>query len=431
VHQSTGHRSSPIVNALSGVLTLVLLGGLGIGMWLTGGNMFSPGEVSAKTKPGVVINNYRSHADFEGDCAQCHQPLRNESQSVLCNGCHKNITEQIAKSEGTHGRMKDVEKCSSCHSEHKGHDFDPVQSALKTFNHNRTAFPLTDKHAFTKCEDCHLKDVSFGAVSKTCDGCHKEPSLHAGLFTPDCSACHGTAVWQPAKLDGQPFDHQKLTFSLAKHKVNYDNQPLSCTDCHGLPLKTMKTQTCIDCHNGHPAKNATAEKVTNPADFMTVHADTYGTDCLKCHDGADRMDGFKHEQVFALDGKHANVACEKCHANRVFQTSARACSDCHEEPKIHAGFFGIKCELCHTAAAWKPALLTKHSFPINHGEKGDVDCKTCHPGAYNTYTCYGCHEHEINKIRSEHDEVKMPAGVSLEQCTVCHATGEEAKESGD
>lgn len=408
-----------------------MLVGLGLSMWLTGGEMFSPGAVSSKSKPGVVINNYSSHADFESDCAQCHQPLRSESQSVLCNGCHKNVTEQIAKSEGTHGRMKDVEKCASCHSEHKGRDFDPVQAALKTFSHNRTAFPLTDKHALTKCEDCHLQNVSYGAVSKTCAGCHKEPALHAGLFTPECASCHGTAAWQPAKVDGQVFDHEKKTFSLTRHKIGYDGQPINCKDCHGLPLNAMKTQTCIDCHTGHPAKQATAEKVTNPADFMSAHSAAYGLDCLKCHDGADRMSGFKHETVFVLDGKHAGLACEKCHADRAFQSEARACSACHAEPKIHAGFFGLKCQLCHTTAAWRPAMLTNHNFPLDHGNTGEVECKVCHTGAYNQYTCYGCHDHQVDQTRAQHNEVKMPAGVSLEQCTACHINGKKAKEGSD
>jgi hypothetical protein len=253
--------------------------------------------------------------------------------------------------------------------------------------------------------------------------------MHAGLFTPDCASCHATAAWLPAKLDGLAFDHQKTAFSLAKHKTGYDGQPINCSGCHSLPLKTMNTQACIDCHNGHPAKNAIAEKLTNPADFISVHTATYGPDCLKCHDGADRMSGFKHEQVFALDGKHAGVACEKCHAERTFQATVRACSDCHEEPKIHAGFFGLKCQLCHTSQAWMPALLTNHTFPINHGEGGEVECKVCHPGAYNQYTCYGCHEHQVDKIKSEHDEVKMPAGTTLEQCTKCHVTGQKAEEN--
>lgn len=170
-------------------------------MWVTGGDMFSPGLVTAKSKPGVLIDNYGSHADFESDCAQCHQPLRSEGQSVLCSCCHKNVAEQIASTEGTHGRMKDVEKCASCHSERKGRDFDPVKAALADFNHNRTAFPLTDEHALIVCEDCHTS-ASYGEVSRTCSGCHKEPAVHAGFFVAECESCHGTAAWRPAKIDG-------------------------------------------------------------------------------------------------------------------------------------------------------------------------------------------------------------------------------------
>jgi len=418
----------PIVNALSGLLTFALLAGLGISLWLSGGEMFSPGAVSAKSKAGVVLNSYNSHAEFEHDCAQCHQPLKG-GMAVLCNGCHENIAGQIASAQGTHGRMKDVENCAGCHSEHKGRNFDPVQAALAKFNHNRTVFPLTNKHALIECQDCHTA-ASYGEVSKTCAGCHAEPALHAGLFAPECESCHDTAAWQPANLDGQPFDHAKTAFSLVKHQLGYDGQPVNCASCHSQALKTVDTRACIDCHTGHPARQAVAEKLANPADFMRVHADTYGTDCMSCHDGADRMSGFKHETVFALDGKHTGLACEKCHANRNFQKTARACSDCHEEPKIHAGFFGLKCQLCHTSAAWLPALLTNHTFPINHGEGGEVECKVCHPGSYDQYTCYGCHEHQPGDMQKEHREVSMSAGVTLEQCAVCHADGEEPEEDG-
>jgi hypothetical protein len=104
--------------------------------------------------------------------------------------------------------------------------------------------------------------------------------------------------------------------------------------------------------------------------------------------------------------------------------------DCHAEPEIHAGFFGLHCQLCHTTSAWSPAQLRDHRFPLDHGGQGEVDCQTCHPTVYSEYTCYGCHEHEPGKTEEEHREERISL-EELQQCATCHPTGQEDEaESG-
>jgi mono/diheme cytochrome c family protein len=102
------------------------------------------------------------------------------------------------------------------------------------------------------------------------------------------------------------------------------------------------------------------------------------------------------------------------------------CRACHEEPVIHAERFGLNCARCHGLQAWKPALLTKHTFPLDHG--GDqLACQTCHVTTYASYTCYGCHDHEPTAMEAVHFETE-PA--ELEACAACHPTGEPAVEVG-
>lgn len=97
------------------------------------------------------------------------------------------------------------------------------------------------------------------------------------------------------------------------------------------------------------------------------------------------------------------------------------CVDCHEDPAIHAGLFGVNCARCHNATAWKPAVLTRHIFLLDHGDKGEVDCATCHPNNYVEYDCYACHEdHQAEEMETFH----LAEGIKdLSNCAACHPTG--------
>lgn len=99
------------------------------------------------------------------------------------------------------------------------------------------------------------------------------------------------------------------------------------------------------------------------------------------------------------------------------------CASCHEEPEIHADLFGINCARCHSATAWKPAVLTSHIFLLDHGGEGEVSCQTCHPAKYGVYDCYACHDnHQYEEMEEVHltEEIKEFAN-----CATCHPTGVE------
>ena len=97
------------------------------------------------------------------------------------------------------------------------------------------------------------------------------------------------------------------------------------------------------------------------------------------------------------------------------------CIDCHEEPAMHAELFGINCGRCHNTVTWKPAVLTKHVFLLDHGGNGEVDCKTCHSENYVQYDCYACHEdHQAEEMESVH----IAENISeYGNCALCHPTG--------
>ncbi len=405
------HRASPLFTPVSIAFTVLFVIAFGVITWLLGGIGFSPGPVSAKSLPGVAMENYHSHADFESNCSLCHQPLKT-SQAVLCMNCHTDIASQVNSHTGLHGQLADVTQCSACHAEHKGRNFDPTQAAILNFDHNLTGFSLSGKHGQIACDQCHTKD-RYDRASTDCVACHQEPKTHAGMFGTDCQACHSSVAWQPASFQGKVFDHASTNFSLVRHTADYTGKPITCASCHqgDVTQTAAQTQTCIACHGAHDNG------------FMQQHLDSFGPRCLDCHDGVDRLHGFSHQAAFPLTGTHAAIQCTDCHANGRFRNTPTACSSCHQEPAIHAGFFGLRSEYCHTTIAWQPALLIEHTFPVNHGSQGELPCATCHTGKYTAYTCYACHDHQPGAISASHAQLNLTP-ERLAACTDCHLNGQ-------
>lgn len=356
--------------------------------------------------------------DWDGvamDCRDCHT-LQGDFDLApeKCVECHSGqAPEFMSRHLENFGG-----ECQVCHD---------GQDSLARFDHRATNFRLEKKHAELECAACHGQAVvaargtpdPFKNTPLECSACHAEPAAHQGMFSPDCAVCHSAAGWKPALWQSASFEHASVTgFSLVRHAQDYDGSSLTCTACHrqsllSAPAAAFDLQTCVTCHSQDAEKQV----------FMDEHVALFGTECLACHDGVDRLHGFDHQQVFPLEGSHAPLECAACHENRTFRGTPAACGACHGEPPVHAGFFGLQCQLCHTVDAWHPAQLRYHRFPLAHGDQGELPCTTCHTGAYVEYTCYGCHDHQPEPIRTSHlaagiTEVELPA------CAACHADGE-------
>jgi hypothetical protein len=350
------------------------------------------------------------------DCAACHTAdARFSAPDQKCSACH---TQHDRKFMLQHVRDFGG-NCAACH--------DGLDRMVK-FDHSKTRFPLDGQHTGLQCVQCHgagkwlvgsvqtvsqLTARSFAQTPIDCAGCHADPDLHKGLFSNDCASCHTAAGWKPARIEGKLFDHAATTgFSLTLHAKNYDGTTMSCQACHQDGVDKFGSQICETCHAQGEERAA----------FMRKHVDQFGATCLDCHDGVDRMSNFDHANFFVLDGKHAKIECDACHKNKVFKDTPKVCVQCHADPPIHAGFFGLKCQYCHSTQAWSPAALKEHGFPLNHGGSGEVACQTCHPAKYAQYTCYGCHDHQPDEIKASHQKAGISA-QDLPDCTKCHARG--------
>jgi hypothetical protein len=283
--------------------------------------------------------------------------------------------------------------------------------------------PLNGYHShadFEKdCLHCHAPVRCLSA--NLCQDCHRQIALEresaSGLHgllpgTDKCHSCHAEHQGRDASLYDVPFtsvNHERLSgFFLSRHESGYDGIPLSCHACHPNADHDATSESCISCHAGH-----------NPVP-MAAHIDLYGRTCTGCHDGQDRMIAFDHAQTYPLDGAHLDLDCIDCHPGFTFTESGRGCADCHPDPDLHAADFGLDCRRCHATAAWLPAQLTLHTFPLDHGDQGELACETCHSGAYTAYSCYGCHDHQPQPMHELHAQ----EGVDrLEPCGSCHPTG--------
>lgn len=96
-----------------------------------------------------------------------------------------------------------VERLRSLMAAETRGQFEPSALAIRlgalknaNFDHSKTMFPLTGKHATLLCESCHkttLKDTP-----RDCIACHREDDIHRGR-RPDCARCHVTSDWSTIK----------------------------------------------------------------------------------------------------------------------------------------------------------------------------------------------------------------------------------------
>lgn len=100
-----------------------------------------------------------------------------------------------------------------------------------------------------------------------------------------------------------------------------------------------------------------------------------------------------------------------------------ACGRCHESRKprdeLHQDV-GAGCGLCHTTDRWRTTTFDHARFPVfdaNHPAR----CASCHPDAFDRYSCYGCHAHTPAFVAMRHREVHA---VDRDDCAGCHLTSD-------
>jgi hypothetical protein len=372
-----------------------------------------------KTFLGLKRDCVPCHTDvhkgqFGPKCASCHgqsawkpvtgfdhtktaYPLTGLHVNVGCDKCHPALP-AVAGSTAVSRKFKGIpfQPCTSCHADAHAGRLGPGCATCHTtagwkktdpraFDHDRTAYPLRDRHATVACARCHVPGKAMRVKHELCTDCHAD--VHAGQFARRvdqgrCEACHDVKGFTPARYAVD--EHQKSAYPLAGGHL-----AIPCDACHRRDAqKVMRFRfaatRCIDCHR----------------DPHRGELDKYNPKggCESCHKVESwRAVTFDHASTrFPLAGGHTKTPCSKCHAKvdagtpreRMRLTGlALACEGCHKD--AHADQFATEggtvtsCARCHDAVAWKATKFVH-----------DRDSSYALRGAHARVACDGCHKAE-------------------------------------
>ena len=263
---------------------------------------------------------------------------------------------------------------------------------------------------------------------------------------------------------------------LSKAHHAYDS-PIQCTRCHTVVGGNRKFK-CLSCH---------VEIRQRLAERRGLHRVMLGgnqseQECARCHSEHNgenfvpirwdvSLDEFDHRKTgYPLEGKHAGLACRRCHAPEYIRPEARRgiqmkdlrrsylglsgdCATCHADP--HFAQLGTDCRRCHEVSGWKNLGRFDHAaakFKLN-GAHEKVACRKCHaqvpdPKPHIQFTglafnqcrdchkdphrgafaapCQSCHSDRVWKpahtnVSFDHSKTKFPllgrhAGLVCEKC---------------
>ncbi len=292
---------------------------------------------------GLCTDCHNEHkwqdANLKFDHSKSRFPLERSHAKVSCRNCHFTVVKGVDP-DLTFSLAKG-EKCINCHADvHKGSYGAVCESCHTTgrwqevlgFDHSKTKFPHRGKHVQVKCEKCHTPGVT-PVQFDLCGRCHEDK--HQGQFSSgkgwmDCARCHDESNWRPSLYTVSM--HQQSRFQLSGGHL-------------AIP--------CFLCHE--PVPEGTTRFVYDDPKCSTCHQDAHSgqftskyplTDCNRCHTVQSwAISSFDHSRAeFPLDGKHVNVACDKCHFTKtepvpesegivsyiIYRPLPHDCADCHK-----------------------------------------------------------------------------------------------------
>jgi len=386
--------------------------------------------------PGA-LNPYHSYISGIINCTRCHEIPQGISEEK-CLECHREIRERRESLRGYHGTLS--LDCFQCHTEHQENIIKNFDN--KKFDHTKSLFLLSGKHAHTECEKCHLKEekrtgmkrFTYLGISMECIGCHE--NIHRTSSMEKCGHCHSQEDWQKTS-----FNHDIDT----KYTLDGLHRSIDCKICHkgndsssGTKVFSIEGfESCLACHKD-------------------THEGTLSADCLVCHG----MKGWKpavflHDNsAYKLKGAHIKVRCDACHEQGRYRGIKHdTCAACHQKTshnRLHE-----PCTSCHTEEKWSTLIkgwdknADKHAaynyqlegahlkaqcsvchiktdIPRYFGIKHDncIDChRDEHKGQFQDRRCEACHVVEdFKKLTFDHErtEFKLEQLHGKVKCESCH-----------
>ncbi len=201
------------------------------------------------------------------------------------------------------------------------------------------------------------------------------------------------AVW-PAMAYGISLFKGVMPGKVAEPHAKVEEK---CFECHAALGRSFQPK-CVACHKEvgiDLTKKRGFHGKTDTATCETCHSDHKGRAFQLVTFNKKTLDHDKTE--YPLAGKHAEVACDKCHLKPTFRETPRACYACHEKDDYHKGTLGQECAQCHVDASWKEIRFDhdKTDFPLN-GKHEPLKCEQCHQKELDIKktptACVACHK---------------------------------------
>jgi hypothetical protein len=346
-----------------------------------------------------------------------------------------------------------------------------AQQPPADFDHLRTGFPLTERHAQARCESCHHNGI-FQGTPRDCASCHRAgmrlargnvvlPARHVPLSSSQqgCDSCHSTRTFAGARFSHSGVAPGSCTschngmFATGKPAAHIPTSG-PCESCHRSTstwlavsgghsaANAVGTGSCDGCHNGVNARGKHPTHIAVPAGIakcdschrsqasFTVavrmdHAAVATTACASCHNGTSAT-GKPPTHVATT------AACDGCHRSTTTwaavtgaHTAANAvgtgtCDSCHNGTSAkgkHAGHVPVttalaKCDGCHRSQTSFTTAVT-----MNHTAVVATDCKACHNGQFLQEGVTGALAKPANHI----PEAQLLGGALLD-CKACHSS---------
>lgn len=342
------------------------------------------------------------------DCARCHDPRLVSDPAVR---------EVLAAQPGRVTLLGAPQACGACHfDEHRGQLGADCQrchgeegwTPARRFEHARSRYPLTGKHARLECARCHRREEEPARTAapgmtapirpsvflkyrpipfEGCADCHKDP--HQDRFGPGCRSCHDTTDWKKVIGAGaQRTFHEKTRYPLRGAHVE-----ARCEACHG-PFPGMKVPQykglafarCADCHaDAHAGQLRAPTAPAGPAPARTAAGEAPAAgSCDRCHTVQGwlpvRFELADHDALpYRLEGAHRAVACALCHpkdprlAARVPATVKADLERRRRPLKVSLAVLAVPragdCRTCHR---------DPHAGQLDARAKDERGCATCH-----------------------------------------------------
>lgn len=265
-------------------------------------------------------------------------------------------------SENPHGRSTFAAnlQCENCHTT-EGWGLGGMGGGGRGFDHARTGFPLTGRHADVGCVQCH---TGSGSVRRDCVSCHED--AHQGRLGEGCDTCHSSRDFRDVRAIEL---HRRTQLPLTGMHALAD-----CTECHQRTTSftwSAVPSDCIACHEDQYLRT----------DIHPIHRGTSGQaplprNCVSCHT--------------PLGWLPATIDTAGIGAPLVSGLSASAEHDLR--------------------------------FPISSGPHHGLDCESCHLDARTPriFQCTGCHAHGLGTLVTQHDGIPLLDGPG---CLACHVGG--------